>query len=887
MTTSQWIKPFQDGNASQRETLGGKGANLSEMLRLGIPVPPGFTIITDACAAYSEAGYQFLEELKDDISAAVSALEEEAGRRLGESADPLLVSVRSGAAVSMPGMMDTVLNLGLNDRSVEGLAASTNSPRFAWDCYRRFIQMYGDVVLGISHSLFEDALSNARDVAGAKADTDLTYADLKSLTEKYKAIVRAQTGTDFPQDPMEQLDHAIAAVFRSWMSDRAITYRRINRITELKGTAVNVQAMVFGNLGETSGTGVIFTRNPGTGEKGLFGEYLANAQGEDVVAGIRTPKPIEALKTDMPAVYEELERLSTTLETHGRDVQDIEFTVERGALYLLQTRSGKRTARAAVRIATDMVEEGLISQAEALQRIDPLQLDQLLHPMIDPKAKRNIIATGLPASPGGVSGYAVFTADEAERQANLGRKVILVRRETSPEDIHGMHAAEGILTAHGGMTSHAAVVARGMGKACVCGVNDISVHAGDRYFTAKNGVKITDADIITLDGTKGEVLAGEVETIAPTLEEGAERLLTWADETRVLGVRANADTPEDAARARKFGAEGIGLCRTEHMFFDPDRILAMREMILAPTTQDREAALKKILPYQRSDFEGILRAMDGLPVTIRLLDPPLHEFLPHSDSEQQALADSLGVSIETVKQRVHTLSESNPMMGLRGCRLTLSYPEIAAMQARAVFEATACLIKEGLSPRPEIMAPLVSLAGEYRALDSIVRDIAATVEAEAKITLPFEVGVMIETPRACVRAEDIAQTAEFFSFGTNDLTQFSFGFSRDDLGSLIQAYQRQGFLGPDPFSEIDRPGVGELVRLGAERGKSMRPDIKTGICGEHGGDPESIEFCHMIGLTYVSCSPWRAPIARLAAARAALKEEYGSAAHTTVEAAKE
>ncbi len=865
------VYAFSEGRAEMRELLGGKGANVAEMARLGIPVPPGFVITTETCRDFNTLGQRFPADLQLQVDKALAALEAQSGRKLGDAEDPLLVSVRSGAAISMPGMMDTVLNLGLNDRAVAGLARKSGDVRFAWDAYRRFIQMFGDVVLGIDHALFEEALAEARAERGVAEDTGLTPVDLTRLVDRYKLIVRQATGAEFPQEPEVQLMKAIRAVFMSWESQRARTYRRIEGITGLAGTAVTIQAMVFGNRAGESGTGVVFSRNPVTGERELYGEFLANAQGEDVVAGIRTPEPVAVLKERMPGLYDELTALSDKLEAHYRDMQDIEFTIEQGKLFLLQTRGGKRSARAAVRIATDLVAEGVLTREEALLRVDAMSLDQLLHPTIAPDAKRTVLARGLPASPGAAAGAVVFCADAAEAAAARGDKVILVRRETSPEDVHGMHAAQGVLTATGGMTSHAAVVARGMGKCCVTGAGTLIINEAAETITAPDGTVVKAGDLITLDGGTGEVMLGAVETVLPELGEDVRQLLAWADAVREMKVRANADTPEDAARARDFGAEGIGLCRTEHMFFAPERIRAMREMILAEDEAGRIAALDRLLPYQRADFAGILKEMAGLPVTIRLLDPPLHEFLPQGEGAIAELAGDLKVPVERLKDRLHALHEANPMMGHRGCRLMITYPEIARMQARAITEAASQLAAEGVETAVEVMVPLVGLEGEFNALADVVRDEAAKVEAETGHTLAIKVGTMIELPRACLRAGEIAASAEFFSFGTNDLTQFTFGFSRDDAGKFVPAYRERGLLAHDPFASLDTDGVGDLVAIGVARGRAKRAGLKTGICGEHGGDPASIAFCHGAGLDYVSCSPYRVPVARLAAAQASLK----------------
>jgi pyruvate,orthophosphate dikinase len=885
---AKWVYSFgggaAEGRAEMRNLLGGKGANLAEMSALGLPVPPGFTITTEVCTFFYGHGRSYPEELKQEVQQALKRVEEVVGARFGDAKLPLLVSVRSGARVSMPGMMDTVLNLGLNDRTVEGLARQAEDDRFAYDSYRRFIQMYGDVVLGVEHHNFEEILELHKEDRGVTLDTELTADDWKAVVKAYKARVQEELGRPFPQDPEEQLWGAIGAVFGSWQVQRAVTYRRLHGIPEDWGTAVNVQAMVFGNMGEDCATGVAFTRNPSTGENAFYGEYLVNAQGEDVVAGIRTPQhltvagktangsTLPAMEEVMPGVFAELEEVRHRLERHYRDMQDIEFTVQKGKLFMLQTRSGKRTAAAALRIAVDMVQEGLIEEREAVARIEPASLDQLLHPTLDPKAKRQVIARGLPASPGAAAGHVAFTADEAEDRAAKGEKVILVRAETSPEDIHGMHAAQGILTTRGGMTSHAAVVARGMGRPCVAGAGDLRIDAVKRTMRVRD-VVVKDGDLITIDGTKGEVMLGEVPTIQPELSGDFATLMGWADAVRKTGVRANADTPADARTARKFGAEGIGLCRTEHMFFEAGRIVAMREMIMAMDEAGRRRALEKILPMQREDFVELFRIMKGLPVTIRLLDPPLHEFLPHTDAEMGEIAKATGLSLEDVRARAAQLKEANPMLGHRGCRLAITYPEICEMQARAIFEAAAIVQKEtGETVEPEVMIPLVAWMKEFTILKDIVDRVAAEV-SERQGKVEYLVGTMIELPRACLLADEIAAEAEFFSYGTNDLTQTAFGLSRDDAGSFLQAYERNGIISEDPFISIDRQGVGELVKIATERGRKARPDLKLGICGEHGGDPASVAFCCEVGLDYVSCSPYRVPIARLAAAQAALRAE--------------
>jgi len=859
-----------EGNGSMRELLGGKGANLAEMTLLGIPVPPGFTITTEMCTAYYALGKRWPEGLAEEVEANLRRLEELMGARFGDPSNPLLVSVRSGARVSMPGMMDTILNLGLNDETVQGLIERTGNPRFAWDSYRRFVHMYGDVVLGVPHEEFEALIDRMKEEKGVTQDTELDAEDLKRLTQEYKELVLRKTGKPFPHDPMEQLRGAINAVFESWNTPRAVRYRELNDIPNDWGTAVNVQAMVFGNMGDTSATGVAFTRNPATGEKEFYGEFLVNAQGEDVVAGIRTPEPIARLKELMPDAYKQLEDIYQRLEQHYKDMQDIEFTIQEGKLYMLQTRAGKRTAQAAIRIAVDMVDEGLIDEKTAVKRVPPAQLDQLLHKQIDPKAKVEVLTKGLPASPGAAVGRIVFTAEDAEAWKARGEQVILVRRETSPEDIGGMHAAAGILTSRGGMTSHAAVVARGMGKCCVAGASELRVDEEKKQMTI-NGRVFQEGDWITINGSTGEVIAGKVELVEPQLTGYFARLMEWADKYRALKVRTNADTPEDARRAREFGAEGIGLCRTEHMFFGEERIKAMREMILAGNTEERRRALAKLLPYQREDFYAIFKAMDGLPVTIRLLDPPLHEFLPHEPEAVAAVAKELGVSPDEVRAKVASLQEFNPMLGHRGCRLAITYPEIYEVQTQAIFEAAARLKKEGGNPIPEVMIPLVGTVEELKILKRRIREVADRVLAAEGVSIPYTVGTMIEVPRAALAADKIAKEADFFSFGTNDLTQMTFGFSRDDIGTFLPAYLEQGILEKDPFITLDQTGVGQLVEMGTQRGRSTNPNLKVGICGEHGGDPESVKFCHRVGMDYVSCSPYRVPIARLAAAQANLE----------------
>ncbi|MDH5557046.1 MAG: pyruvate, phosphate dikinase [Alphaproteobacteria bacterium] len=889
---SKWVYEFGDGaaegRADMRELLGGKGANLAEMCHLGLPVPPGFTINTEVCTFYYQNGNTYPGDLTDQITAAIAGIESKVGgMKFGDKSAPLLVSVRSGARASMPGMMDTVLNLGLNDQTVEGLAKMSGNPRFAYDSYRRFIQMYSAVVLGVEHYYFEEILELHKEERGVMLDTELDADALKGLVAAYKARVEDELGKPFPQDPKEQLWGAIGAVFSSWMTPRAVTYRRLHDIPAEWGTAVNVQAMVFGNMGEDCATGVAFTRDPSTGENAFYGEYLVNAQGEDVVAGIRTPQhltvagknangsDLPAMEEVMPEVFAQLDDIRGKLETHYRDMQDIEFTVQKDKLWMLQTRNGKRTTHAALRIAVEMADSGLIDRPTAVSRIEPNALDQLLHPTLDPAAERRIIAKGLPASPGAASGKAAFTADEAEAAAAKGERVILVRTETSPEDIHGMHAAQGILTTRGGMTSHAAVVARGMGRPCVAGAGDLRVNEKERTMKV-GGTIVGEGDWITIDGAAGEVMLGEVPTVQPELSGDFTRLMEWADELRTLGVRANADTPDDARTSIQFGAEGIGLCRTEHMFFETERIIAVREMILAETEEGRRAALTKILPMQRDDFAEMFRIMGDMPVTIRLLDPPLHEFLPKGDDEMKEVADAAGVTVEDVRRRAAELHEVNPMLGHRGCRLAISYPEICEMQARAIFEAAVTVEQEtGKIVKPEVMVPLIATRKELEILKAIIDRVAGEVEAEKGRKPHYITGTMIELPRACLRAAEIAELAEFFSFGTNDLTQTCFGLSRDDAGNFLQYYERQGILEIDPFVSVDTEGVGELMEIGVERGRQTRPDIKLGICGEHGGDPASVAFCHKVGLDYVSCSPFRVPIARLAAAQAAIAESKG------------
>ncbi|MER9934489.1 pyruvate, phosphate dikinase [Mesorhizobium sp. M0088] len=883
---TKWVFTFGDGaaegRASDRNLLGGKGANLAEMCSLGLPVPPGFTITTEVCNAYYANGRIYPAGLEADVAVALDHIGRLTGRRFGDPSKLLLVSVRSGARASMPGMMDTVLNLGLNDETVEALAADSGDARFAYDSYRRFIQMYSDVVMGLDHEVFEEILEDQKGGLGHELDTELTALEWQGVIALYKAKVEEELGRPFPQDPHEQLWGAISAVFSSWMNNRAITYRRLHDIPESWGTAVNVQAMVFGNMGETSATGVAFTRNPSTGEKMLYGEFLVNAQGEDVVAGIRTPQNITeaariaagsdrpSLQKLMPDAFQSFVTISDSLEKHYRDMQDLEFTIERGKLWMLQTRSGKRTAKAALKIAVEMAQDRLITKEEAVARIDPASLDQLLHPTIDPKAARDVIGIGLPASPGAATGEIVFSSGDAEELKTQGRKAILVRIETSPEDIHGMHAAEGILTTRGGMTSHAAVVARGMGKPCVSGAGSLRVDYKAGTLMAM-GSTFRKGDIVTIDGGNGQVLKGAVPMLQPELSGDFAAIMEWADAVRRMKVRTNAETPLDARMARSFGAEGIGLCRTEHMFFDGDRIVAMREMILADTEKDRRTALAKLLPMQRSDFLELFEIMAGLPVTIRLLDPPLHEFLPKTEEEVAEVAAAMKVSPDKLRQRTEALHEFNPMLGHRGCRLAVSYPEIAEMQARAIFEAAVeAGRKAGALVVPEIMVPLVGLVKELDYVKARIDAVAKSVMEETGVKIDYLTGTMIELPRAAIRAHVIAESAEFFSFGTNDLTQTTFGISRDDAASFLETYRQKGIIDQDPFVSLDIDGVGELVRMAAQKGRATRPDIKLGICGEHGGDPASIRFCEEVGLDYVSCSPYRVPIARLAAAQAAV-----------------
>jgi len=873
MTEKKYVYFFGEGTKDMKNLLGGKGANLSEMTNIGLPVPPGFTITTETCNLYYELGKKYPDGLMEQVEENMKKLEKAMGLNFGDEKNPLLVSVRSGAAFSMPGMMDTILNLGLNDKTVIGLINKTGNKRFGMDSYRRFIQMFGDVVMEIEHSKFEDAIQKLKDKKNVKFDTELTAEDLEELVSIYKKIVEKEKGMSFPQDPMEQLKMAINAVFSSWNNKRAITYRNLNNIPHNLGTAVNVQAMVFGNMGETSGTGVAFTRNPSTGEKKVYGEYLTNAQGEDVVAGIRTPKDLEKLKDELPEIYNQLMDIFAKLEKHYKDMQDMEFTFQEGKLYMLQTRTGKRTAAAALKIAVDMVNEGLIDKKTAVMRVTPDQINQLLHKQLDKNAKEkaNLIAKGLPASPGAAVGKVVFDAETAVKESEKD-KVVLVRTETSPEDIQGMAVSEGILTARGGMTSHAAVVARSMGKCCVAGCETIKVNEEGQYFTVKD-IKVKKGDYITLDGSTGEVFLGQIPVVDAELSGNFAIFMDWVDEFRKLGVRTNADTPKDAEVARKFGAEGIGLCRTEHMFFNGDRIKAMREMIVAENVEGRKKALAKLLPMQKEDFLGIFKVMQGLPVTIRLLDPPLHEFLPTEDEDIKELAKELNMSFDDMKATIISLHEINPMLGHRGCRLSITYPEICDMQSRAIFEAAAELTKAGIKVIPEVMIPVVGIVNEVAILKKQIIEVATKVMKEYGVEFEYKVGTMIEVPRACITADEIATEAEFFSFGTNDLTQLTFGFSRDDFGKFLPEYLEKGILEKDPFAVLDQKGVGSLIKIAIEKGKSTRKDLKVGICGEHGGEPSSVEFCANNGLNYVSCSPYRVPVARLAAAQAAIKKE--------------
>lgn len=871
--TKKYVYLFSEGNASMKNLLGGKGANLAEMTNIGIPVPGGFTVSTEACNKYYEDGKLISNEIIEQIYECLGKLEEETGKKFGDNQNPLLVSVRSGARVSMPGMMDTILNLGLNDIAVEALASLTNNPRFAYDSYRRFIQMFSDVVMGIEKRLFENKIDELKEEKGIEFDTDLTADDLKDLVVSFKEIYKKEKGEDFPSDPRVQLIESVTAVFRSWDNPRAIVYRRLNDIPGEWGTAVNVQQMVFGNKGDTSGTGVVFSRNPATGEKAIYGEYLMNAQGEDVVAGIRTPLPISKLQEQAPKIYEQFEAIVDKLENHYKDMQDMEITIEEGKLYFLQTRNGKRTAQAALKIAVDLVEEGMLTKEQAILKVEPKQLDSLLHPAFytEDLKKANPIAKGLPASPGAACGKIAFSADEAKERAALGEDVVLVRLETSPEDIEGMIAAKGILTVRGGMTSHAAVVARGMGTCCVAGCGSLKVDEEKRIVEVDGKVYTAD-DYISIDGATGNVYGEKIKTVAPEITGHFATFMAWADEIRSLKVRANADSPRDAKQAVEFGAEGIGLCRTEHMFFAEDRIMAVRQMIISKDVEQRKAALDKILPMQREDFVGIYEALEGKPVTIRLLDPPLHEFLPNTDVDIKALASEMGVTFDELKATVQSLHEFNPMMGHRGCRLAVSYPEIAEMQARAIIEAAIEVNQsKGYNIVPEIMIPLVGEIKELKYVKDVIVNTVKEVMSEKGVTLNYKVGTMIEIPRAALTADEIAKEAEFFSFGTNDLTQMTFGFSRDDAAKFLNAYYDKKIYEQDPFGKLDQTGVGSLVKIAVEKGKSTRPDIHLGICGEHGGDPSSIEFCHNIGLNYVSCSPFRVPLARLAAAQAQVK----------------
>jgi len=871
----KWVYMFKEGNADMRNLLGGKGANLAEMTNLGLPIPPGFTVTTEACTEYYNNGKQISDEIKNQIFDALKKLEEQQGKKFGDPENPLLVSVRSGARVSMPGMMDTILNLGLNDVVVEGFAKKTNNPRFAYDAYRRFIQMFSDVVMEVPKNKFEEILDEYKAKKGVKADSELDAETLKEIVVRFKELYKKEKNAEFPQDPNEQLLEAVKAVFRSWDNPRAIYYRRMNDIPSDWGTAVNVQTMVFGNMGNTSGTGVAFTRNPATGEAKIYGEYLINAQGEDVVAGIRTPSPIDKLAEEMPEVYEEFIRIANLLENHYKDMQDMEFTIEERKLYFLQTRNGKRTAQAALKIACDLVDEGKITKEEAIKRIDAKSLDQLLHPRFDDKALKAAkpIGKGLPASPGAAAGRVYFTAEDAKKHHEMGERVILVRLETSPEDIEGMHASEGILTVRGGMTSHAAVVARGMGTCCVSGCGEIAINEEEKFFTL-GGHTIKEGDYISLDGSTGNIYLGDMPTVEASISGNFERIMQWADEIRRLKIRTNADNPVDAANAVKFGAEGIGLCRTEHMFFEAERIPKIRKMILSKTTEAREAALNELIPYQKGDFKAIYEVMEGRPVTIRFLDPPLHEFLPTDEEDMAELAKDMGITLEEVKETCAALHEFNPMMGHRGCRLAVTYPEIARMQTRAVMEAAIEVKREkGYNIVPEIMIPLVGDKKELAFVKQVVVETAEAVKKEMNSDIEYHVGTMIEIPRAALLADEIAEEAEFFSFGTNDLTQMTFGFSRDDAGKFLDDYYKNKIYEFDPFARLDQSGVGQLVKIAAEKGRATRPNLKLGICGEHGGDPSTIEFCDKVGLDYVSCSPFRVPIARLAAAQAALNNK--------------
>ena len=873
MALKKYVYFFGEGKKEMKKLLGGKGANLSEMTNIGLPVPYGFTITTEVCNLFYDLGKRYPEGLENQIEENLKKLEEKMGMVLGDEKNPLLVSVRSGAAISMPGMMDTVLNLGLNDKTIIALIEKTKNERFCWDSYRRFVQMFGNVVMDVEHDKFEEALQSKKDKKNIKFDTELTAEDLKELVEDYKKIIKEAKGKDFPQDPREQLEMAIDAVFDSWNNKRAVSYRNLHDIPHNIGTAVNVQAMVFGNMGQNSGTGVAFTRDPATGEDKFYGEYLMNAQGEDVVAGIRTPQHISKLKEEMPEIYKQLIDIRKKLEEHYKDMQDVEFTIQKGKLYMLQTRTGKRTAAAALQVAVDMVDQGYIDKKTAVTRVEPQMLDQLLHKQLDKKAKKNaeLLTKGLPASPGAALGKVVFDADTAVEEAK-SENVVLVRTETSPEDIQGMAVAQGILTARGGMTSHAAVVARGMGKCCVAGAEDIKVFEDKQYFEV-NGSRVNKGDWVTLDGSTGEVFKGKISVVDPEIGKNFKKFMSWVNDYKKIGVRANADTPNDSKVALNFGAEGIGLCRTEHMFFEADRIKAVRKMIVAKSKEEREKALAKLLPIQKKDFMEIFKVMNNLPVTIRLLDPPLHEFLPNEDRDIKEIAGELGLKFDELKATVNSLHEINPMLGHRGCRLSITYPEILDMQVRAIFEATVELTKEGYKVKPEVMIPVVGDVMEVKVLKDQIIKIADEIMKKENLKFDYKVGTMIEIPRACVTADEIATEAEFFSFGTNDLTQMAFGFSRDDFGKFLPDYIEKGILKKDPFATIDRNGVGQLIKMGVEKGRKARKNLKIGICGEHGGDPSSVEFCHMVGMDYVSCSPYRVPVARLAAAHAAIKSE--------------
>ena len=873
MAFKKYVYFFGEGKKEMKKLLGGKGANLSEMTNIGLPVPYGFTITTEVCNLFYDLGKRYPEGLEDQIEKNLKKLEEKMGMGFGDEKNPLLVSVRSGAVFSMPGMMDTVLNLGLNDKTVVALIEKTKNERFSWDSYRRFVQMFGNVVMDVEHNKFEEALQSKKDKKNVKFDTELTAEDLRELVEDYKKIIKEAKGRSFPQDPREQLKMSISAVFGSWNNKRAISYRNLHDLPHNLGTAVNVQAMVFGNMGQDSGTGVAFTRDPATGEDKFYGEYLINAQGEDVVAGTRTPQHISKLEEEMPENYKQLMDIRKKLEEHYRDMQDVEFTIQEGKLYMLQTRTGKRTAAAALQVAVDMVDQGYIDKKTAVTRVEPKMLDQLLHKQLDKKAKKNaeLLTKGLPASPGAALGKVVFDADTAVKEAK-SENVILVRTETSPEDIQGMAVAQGILTARGGMTSHAAVVARGMGKCCVAGAEDIKVFEDKQYFEV-NGSKVNKGDWVTLDGSTGEVFKGKIPVVDPEIGKNFKEFMSWVDDYKKIGVRANADTPNDAKVALNFGAEGIGLCRTEHMFFEADRIKAVRKMIVANSKEEREKALAKLLPMQKKDFMEIFKVMNDLPVTIRLLDPPLHEFLPHEDDDIREIAGELGLKFDELKATVNSLHEMNPMLGHRGCRLSITYPEILEMQVSAIFEATVELTKEGYKVKPEVMIPLVGDVREVKVLKDQIIKIADGIMKKENLKFDYKVGTMIEVPRACVTADEIATEAEFFSFGTNDLTQMAYGFSRDDFGKFLPDYIEKGILEKDPFATLDRNGVGQLIKMGVEKGRKARENLKIGICGEHGGDPSSVEFCHMVGMDYVSCSPYRVPVARLAAAHAAIKDE--------------